>query len=133
MPAPPEGSEPAMVRATACIDRGYDYRTAIVTPAWLAAVPTSNITGTSPVAFRVFGTRALMRNKPTNPGASPANVISAGSPPMVTPMGSVGWGGADLAAWPSTPAGCVAPSPVVYRLITDPRGAASAIEFNVPS
>src|SRR5579871_148528 len=53
-------------------DRGYDYRTAIATPYWLAAAPTCRTTGKRPAVLRVDGTRALTSKRPTKPGASPA-------------------------------------------------------------
>ena len=121
---------PQCARALPC--PSADYRTASVTPVWLDAAPIRSTTGTFPVDASPLGTRALICRSPANPGAAPAERMSAGYPPTVSVTGSVGFGSGSAAGWPSTAAGFSTPSPVAYRVTIDPRAAGSFGEFSMP-
>src|ERR1051326_3430889 len=135
MPAPPEGSLPAMVSAMGGIRSqdskgGYLSQTAI--PGAIAP-PTVSARSAFPGCRKPAGTRTLSCITPIIPGALLANSTSARTPAMVTVTGSRGLGGGSAAGLPATLAPSVRPSPVAKSVSTVAGGAGEPSPFGVPS
>ena len=101
------------------------YRTATVTPPWLATPPASTPRAPSRTTRR--GTTTFTCITPAIcPGAPPAKRTSAATPPIVTVTGATGCRQRRAPIFPSTPAGEVCPSPVAKSESTEPAAAGAA-------
>src|SRR4051794_23625654 len=80
------------------------------------------------------GSRRFAWARPTNPGANPEKITSAGMPPTVAVVAASACDKPSIGAIaPVATAGSTAPCPVKYTEITDPTAAGLSVELGVKS
>src|SRR5262249_23930950 len=112
---------------------GQRYCKLMVAPFWLLADPTVRTTGTAPVPAFGGTIASTWRIPEICPGAEPAYVTCAGSPPMVSVTGNCGVRKRLPVTVPSGPVGLVAPSLVAISTTTWPMLDGLLLEFKLPS